>query len=116
MDLTKIDIPDEVADIFEVSYKLMFNTAFNILKNKEEFSKLNNYEYLNLILHNIKERGNLTFELELERDDLDSNNSLTLTFNDLEHESIGTSSESQELSKKSIQKKEESTEFSKKKP
>lgn len=109
MDFTKNDIPDEVADIFEVSYKLMFNTAFKILKEKEEFSKLNNYEYLNLILHNIKERSNVTFELELERDDLDSNNSITLTFNDQEHESIDKSSETKELSKKSIQKKEESS-------
>jgi hypothetical protein len=115
MDFTKIDIPDEVADIFEVSYKLMFNTAFKILKDKEEFSMLNNYEYLNLILHNFKEKGNLKFELESERDDLDSNNSITLTFNDEDQESVITLSETEEISKKSIQKKEISKESSNKK-
>ena len=111
MDFTKIDIPDEVADIFEVSYKLMFNTAFKILKDKEEFSMLNNYEYLNLILHNFKEKGNLKFELESERDDLDSNNSITLTFNDEEVESINSSTETKVIKKqvKKINKKEVSS-------
>jgi hypothetical protein len=111
MDFSKINIPDEVADILEVSYKIMFNTAFKILKDKEEFSMLNNYEYFNLILHNIKERGNLKFELESDRDDLDSNNSITLTFNDEEVESINSSTETKVIKKqvKKINKKEVSS-------
>lgn len=80
--LKEITVPSEVDKLFDVSYNLLFNVSLNLLKKDKKFSKLENHQFLNLLLHNLKQRSNINFELESERDDLEGNNSITLTFND----------------------------------
>jgi hypothetical protein len=88
MDLSNVVIPSKVESLFTASYDILFNTSYELLKEELDFKNLQPHEYLYLLFQQIKTRSNkFNFEIESERDDLDGNNTLTLTFNDRSKES-----------------------------
>ena len=86
MNLNKIVIPPNIETLFNTSYDILFNVSYDMLKKEPEFKNLQIHEYMNILFDQLKTRANFSFEVESERDDLDCNNSISLTFNDSEPE------------------------------
>lgn len=86
MNLNKIVIPTNIETLLNTSYDILFNVSYDMLKKEPEFKNLQLHEYMNFLFHQLKTRANFSFEIESERDDLDCNNSISLTFNDSELE------------------------------
>lgn len=83
MNFDNMELPSKIESLFSASYDILFNTSYDMLKEEPEFKNIQPHEYLQLLFQQIKSKNNkFNFEIESERDDLDGNNTLTLTFND----------------------------------